>query len=265
MTYSCAACAAAFPAKCSANREWEALFQQWLTSVNRAKGYYPKGREADWVPPIPSVERSIQEQLETQARTALENRTLTDVCWLIESYEGNGPEQKQKQEFILYSVKQATHIPEQLVEPLLKASLYQDPSFNAEYIYPCLRSFGPRKINEILLRYFETGTNEEKIGAVFAFYWSLRDFQKPTRRFGVVPYENIDDLRARIWYAFLTMFLHNEDVSLRRHLIGKITRHEFTDLLYPEDTPELLRQALRIARSKLYGFKHRHKQNRNKS
>ena len=231
--------------------DWEALFQQWSASLGRTNAYYvPKGAaKKPWDESALNKEHKFREKLETQARTILANRTLTDVEWLIESLEGILPEQKQKQGFIISSLRQATQIPDLLFDPLLKASLFTDPSSNSAYIGPCLRCFGPRKVNEILFRYFETGTDEEKTGATNGFYWALRNFHTRTIRLGLVPYENIDDLHVKIRYAFLMTFLHNEDVPLRRSLIARITQADFTRSEYPKDAPELLEQVLRIARS----------------
>ena len=231
--------------------DWEALFQQWVASLVRTNAYYvPKGAtKKQWDESALNKAHNLREKLEAQARTILSNRTLTDVGWLIKSLKGILPEQKQKQGFIISSLRQATQIPDALLEPLLKASLFTDPSSNSAYIGPCLRCFGPRKVNEILFRHFEKGTNEEKTGAANGFYWALRNFHTRSLRLGLVPHENINDLHVKVRYAFLTTFLRNEDVPLRRSLIARITQADFTRSEYPKDTQTLLRQVLRIARS----------------
>jgi hypothetical protein len=64
-------------------------------------------------------------------------------------------------------------IPEQLFEHFIDAAIKEtDPSFNQEYINPCLRVFGFERVFELLNQQFKNGSDEIKIGVCKAYYWA---------------------------------------------------------------------------------------------
>lgn len=71
----------------------------------------------------------------------------------------------------LFSIQET--IPESLFEPLLNAAISEpDPSFNEEYITPCLRVFGFERVFGFLDASFVNGNNETKMGVCKAYYWA---------------------------------------------------------------------------------------------
>ena len=121
-----------------------------------------------------------------------------------------------------------------LKQMLLAGVLEKDPSYNRDFIQPCLQSFGPETILIQLLEYLESGSDEEKAGAASAFYWVRGDG------------ESTADLRLRIRCQMLREFVHNSDLEVRRRIIPLL---DLEARKYPRELRPLTKQAIDIARS----------------
>jgi hypothetical protein len=203
--------------------DWEQQFQRW----DAALGDDEFGNVA------------LLEALEAEARSILERPPVPDLGWLLSCLEGLTEEDRRRRHFIRIALRGSDQMPEVLLRPMLRAAVYErDPSFNKLFILPCLRHSGPRRVNEELLRYLESGTNAENAGAASAFYWSLMPHEGVTD-------ENIDDLVAWKRHLFLTEFVSNEDVEVRRRILpGLRLEPEFS----PEEMRPLMQQAIKMSR-----------------
>jgi len=149
-----------------------------------------------------------------------------------------GPEERANGTLItavLWSWRGAAPVPKRAFAPMLRAAIEErDPSFNRKFVEPCVRAYGRRMTVEALLAFLERGTNFEKAGAANALYWTS---------FGE---DDLGDVRHVLRQKLLREFVENEDLDVRRAIIGKLS-------LKPEDYPEamhpLVTQAIDIARS----------------
>jgi hypothetical protein len=204
--------------------DWEQLFQRWETALQ-----------------IEDNEQGnrLLSEIEIQACTFLQDRKLAEQDWLLAAFAGSVAEDERKRHFIRIALRSADQIPEWLFILMLRAAVYErDPSFNRLFILPCLRCFGPRRVNEELLKYLESGTDLEKGGAASAFYWSLQ-------RSDDVPEEDIEDLRTRIRHGFLTEFVANEDADVRLQILPFL---RLDPQFYPEELQMTLSQAIKLYR-----------------
>ncbi|WP_459209258.1 hypothetical protein [Aquimarina rhabdastrellae] len=81
--------------------------------------------------------------------------------------------QDDKKWFVANLFSLQKNIPEQLFEHFIDAAIKEtDPSFNQEYINPCLRVFGFERVFKLLNQRFIKGNNQIKIGVCKAFYWA---------------------------------------------------------------------------------------------
>jgi len=81
--------------------------------------------------------------------------------------------QDDKKWFVANLLAIQKDIPEGLFEPFIDAAIMEsDPSFNKEYINPCLRVFGYKNVFELLNQRFENGSDNIKIGVCKAYYWA---------------------------------------------------------------------------------------------
>ena len=126
-------------------------------------------------------------------------------------------------------------VPRRMLKQMLLAGvLEKSPSYNRDFIQPCVQSFGPETVLIQLLEYLESGTNEEKAGAANAIYW-VRGNIDSTR-----------DLRLRIRCQMLREFVHNSDLEVRRNIIALL---DLEAMKYPRDLRPLTKEAIDIARS----------------
>lgn len=204
--------------------DWEALFHQWAVA---RETFEPSMQPARGV-------------LEKRARKLLQRKPVPDLEWLLAVLEGTTKEDQRKRYFLCSALSHTGQVPPLLFLPMLRAAVYErNPSLNRWFIEPCLRWAGLRRVNEVFVHYLETGTNAEKAGAASAFYWSMA--RNPRVRD-----EDIRDLGARIRCRFLTEFVANEDVDVRRRILpGLLLDPEY----YPEELHPLIPQAIQIARS----------------
>jgi hypothetical protein len=126
-------------------------------------------------------------------------------------------------------------VPRRMLKPMLFAGvLEKNPSYNRDFIEPCVKSFGPETLLIQLLEYLESGSDEEKAGAASALYWVGGDD------------DSTADRRQRIRCQLLREFVHNSHLEVRRRIIPML---ELRAREYPKDLRPLTRQAIDIARS----------------
>ncbi len=196
--------------------DWEELYQEHLAA----------GRDRD---------QALQEKLERLARAVLSNRRLQDVDWLEDALRDG-----QRQWFVTRILRRNRQMPERLFAPMIRAAISQpDPSSPRWFVEPCLRCFGPRRVNASLLDILEDGTDSEKIGAASALYFAMG----LVGRDGIAD-EDIEDLRKRRRCLALRTFVANDNVHLRRCLLAGLRLNE---ALYPEELRPLVAEAIRIA------------------
>ncbi|MCJ8280697.1 MAG: hypothetical protein MJK14_12570, partial [Rivularia sp. ALOHA_DT_140] len=170
--------------------------------------------------------------------TVLENRKLKDVSWLVQVLEQQTVEFSMRRLFIINSLRKNNQIPKTLFLPLIRAAVYErNPSLNRYFIEPCIRCCGYYCVNsELINRYMENGTNEEKAGLARVLYWSLRRNSS----------ENIEDLIDKVNRWFLTEFVNNQDINLRRCIIPNL---QLEHSIYPQELHPLIAKAIDIAKS----------------
>jgi len=202
---------------------WDEHYRLWL-----------KAEDAYWAA-VEGDEHPAGEDFWQDARNCVLQNGPDDWQWLSNALEDS------KQKWFVADVFRFQPLPEQLLDAMLRAAVYErDPSDNRKFIEPCMRSHGARLVNEKLLLYFETGTNEEKAGAASAFYWS----------FGLnsndIPYEDVGDVHERQYRLMLREFVNNEDVTVRQRILPFLTLQEGR---YPEEQRPLVLRAIEIARA----------------
>lgn len=164
------------------------------------------------------------------ARKRVHTNTSEDWQWLAKSLA------HPKQKVFVALVFKRQPVPKRLLAPFLHAAVMEhDPSRNRLYIDPCIRSWGSREVNHRLLRYLETGSNEEKAGVASAFYWAR----------GNPLDEDITSLNALIRSALLREFVRNEDLSVRQRIVPLLN---LDTSAYSIEDHQLIFEAIAIAR-----------------
>ena len=196
--------------------DWEKLYQDWLFCCN-TKNFNQRLK------------------IERQAGTLLENRKFKDVSWLVEVLEQQAVEYRMRRLFIMNSLRKNNQIPKSLFLPLIYASIYEcNPSLNRYFIEPCIRCYGSYRVNiELINRYTENGTNEEKAGLARILYWSLRS----------VDGENIEELINKVNCWLLTEFVNNKNVNVRRCIMPNL---QLETWVYPQELHSLIETAINI-------------------
>ncbi|MDY6899800.1 MAG: hypothetical protein SWZ49_17230 [Cyanobacteriota bacterium] len=199
--------------------DWEKLYQDWLSCCNN---------------------KNINQRLkiERQAGTLLENRKLKDVSWHVQFLEQQTAEYRMKRLFILNSLRKNNQIPKSLFLSLIHAAIHEpNPSLNRYFIEPCIRCCGSYRVNlELINRYMENGTNQEKSGLAKVLYWSLRRNNS----------ENIEDLIDKVNCWFLTEFVNNQDINVQRCIIPHL---QLESWIYPQELHSLIPKAISIGLS----------------
>jgi hypothetical protein len=96
-----------------------------------------------------------------------------DARWLIEALRQDGERREGPKWCAASLFRQSESIAEVFFVPLLDAAVDEvDPSDNRSFVEPCMKHFGPRRVNEYLLSIVESGTDFRRAGAVNALYWS---------------------------------------------------------------------------------------------
>jgi hypothetical protein len=105
---------------------------------------------------------------------ALANPDDEDARWLIEALRHEGKRPEGLKWFVAsFFFRRSQTIAEIFFVPLLDAAVDEvNPSDNRSFVEPCMKHFGPRRVNEYLLSIVESGTDFRRAGAVNALYWS---------------------------------------------------------------------------------------------
>lgn len=89
----------------------------------------------------------------------LQRLSDTDIAWFEQALEDT-----RRKWFVAYLFRFIVPVPEPFFAPLIRAAVYEvNPSFNRNFVEPCIRAFGHRRVIEALLVYVEQGTNFEKL------------------------------------------------------------------------------------------------------
>jgi len=130
-------------------KDWEKQYQRFVIARNEGN------REE-----IDKIIELVQPQFE--------NPSLDDSGWLETSLQD--PNIKM---FVTLVASRAPVLSEKLFDPLMRAGVEEiNPDFNRAFIEPCVKHFGPRRVNEYLLNILETGPPFEQAGAINAMYWA---------------------------------------------------------------------------------------------
>lgn len=161
------------------------------------------------------------------SRKRVQENSPGDWAWLTEGLAD--PDRKS----FVARVFERQPVPKRLLYPFLAAAvLEKDPSLNRIFIEPCVRSWGADVVRNHLLRYFESGNNEEKAGAASALYWVRGDIS--------------EEMRLRIREALLRQFVENQDLDVRCRTLPLL---RFEPELYGQETQPLIPIAIDIARN----------------
>jgi hypothetical protein len=179
-----------------------------------------------------------------------------DAKWLIGALRD-----ERRKWFVADIAARVRCLPDALFEPLLRASVEElSPSFNRRFVEPCMRVFGPRRVNEYLLAVLESGDDFHKAGAVSALYWAavrvsyrlMHPMTSPLqlRSEDADPesqalYDSLRDLDERKRKLFLETFVANPNLDVRRNVIASL---ELDESAYPDTHKHLVSRAIQIAR-----------------
>ncbi len=164
------------------------------------------------------------------ARQRVAQNSPEDWQWLISSLDDD------ERKWFVAEVFRLEQLPKRLFFSMIRAGvLERDPSLNRNFIEPCLRCLGTKRVCAALIEYLERGNNREKAGAASALYWAWRP----------EPGDDMSDLQGRIWAAMLQEFVYNEDLRVRRRIIAYLN---LKPDYYPEELRPLVQRAIKIAR-----------------
>lgn len=193
-------------------------FRYWRSQPGDAKNW------DNWLRVIREIE-----QLDRYLARAIQTRHRDDIVWLSRALKDD-----EKKWMVADACRLGNNVPKHLFEGMLRAAVYEsNPSRNKEFINPCIKKSGSRRVILRLLAYLELGGNFEKAGAVRALYWAWRG-------------ADCDDLVQRERDMFLTEFVRNDDLDVRRSLIPALelrSTNAFSESIRP-----LVKQAVKIAR-----------------
>lgn len=113
--------------------------------------------------------------------------------------------------------EEARMVPEPLFAPMLLAgAAIENPSCNRDFVEPCIRSHGRRRVMAFLVDLAMHGPPSTQPGAVAALYWSTRVLAWP----GELPRDDdVSDLRAAFLSWAAAEFVRTSSVELQRELI----------------------------------------------
>ena len=175
-----------------------------------------------------------------------------DIHWLTEALAD-----ELRKRFVSRVARASGQMDEALCRPMLDAAINEvDPSLNRWFVEPCITAFGHRRVNEYLLDVVADGTDYQKAGAVNALYWASvplvfrgnarsLEFQDATPE-SRAEYEALRDVWQRRRELFLETFVSNQNVDVRRAIIGKL---DLNPAHYREHLRPAVMQAIDSARS----------------
>ncbi|MCW3096795.1 MAG: hypothetical protein JWL77_2413 [Chthonomonadaceae bacterium] len=231
------------------------LLQRWAARLMRRELEWPIIRLLqDAFGESYSVYLRKGEELGNEAYAALLNSDAAGRQWILAAIVGTTAWDERRRCFLrslFHSSRlpETEGVPEWMFGPMMYAAVYeQDPSFNDHYIEPCLRCFGPHRVNDELFRYLETGTNLEKAETIDAFYhsmdrWAIEAFYRSTGGEADPP-EYYSNLNQRLQDWLLTEFVANPDIELRRSIIMYLRLDPEN---YSQELRPLLPHAIKLA------------------
>jgi len=171
-----------------------------------------------------------------------------DIVWLTASL---GDECRK---WLVAEVARRARVPEALFGPMLDAAIGEtNPSYNRDFVEPCMDAFGPRRVNEYLLDALAAGDDFRKAGAANALYWAAVSLQFSGRPPSYEPehatpesrerYEALSDVWARTRLLLLETFVNSQSVDVRRSVIGKLN---LDPAKYPPTHRDLVARATEI-------------------
>jgi hypothetical protein len=186
----------------------------------------------------------------------LQEASRNDLDWLRKALTD-----ERRKWFVADVAKRAELLPDEICEPMLDAAVDElDGSFSRGFVDPCTRVFGPRRVNEYLLSVLESGGDDQKTGAVSALYWaqvlvSYRAASPAGSPVKLKPedadpeslaaHQALSDVWQRKRQLFLETFVWNQNLDLRRSLIGSLNLDAG---MYPDSHKPLVARAIDIAR-----------------
>jgi len=222
--------------------DWEALYGDYIGHWSAV--FSGSAPDKEFQAPVAAVRR-------------LTSPTDGDVRWLTDALKDEGDMLSSRKWLVANLARHGTPLPEALFQPLLDAAIDEiDPSYNRDFVEPCMESFGPRRVNEYLLDVVESGTDRRKAGAVNALYWAHVPLTFPgdapsfdrehATRESRAAYEELHDIWDRTRRLLLETFVQDEDVDVRRSIIPSL---DLDPRNYPEGHRVLVMQAIQIARN----------------
>lgn len=192
-------------------------------------------------------------QLKSAIRQKKPRLSSQDFDWLSGALE-----HEERKWFVVFVIEEILgSVPKKLFSPMIRAAVCEkDPSFNRNFVEPCVKTFGRRKVNEALLEFLEKGTNREKAGAARALYWAqgtILRFPVNAPNFNIenatpeskAEYESLADLRQRKRNLYLREFVNNEDLNVRRSIIPSL---DLDANVYSDELKPLVKEVIKIAR-----------------
>lgn len=137
-------------------------------------------------------------------------------------------------------------------EPLMHAAISDpDPSHCRLFVEPALAAFGRRRVQEALITTLRDGTDVERIGAGFAWYWSRLPLSAAGSDYSAAPVNEIDDdaINERLvdWAeTALQVFVTTNNVDVRCSILPTFS----LDMnCYRPELGHLVTEAISIART----------------
>ncbi|MCZ6816519.1 MAG: hypothetical protein O7F76_07430 [Planctomycetota bacterium] len=211
--------------------DWDALWDRYrelMPQIHRGFAYWRSqpGNPKHWN----GWQRALKKRdvLDRDLGLAIQTRHRDDIAWLARALSDD-----DRKWMVARACKRGKNVPKRLFEPMLRAAVYErNPSRNRAFVDLGLKAFGHRRVIVRLLAYIEVGSEFEMAGAVNALYWSRRA-------------TGCADLGPRVHETFLREFVRNDDVDVRRSLIGQLELRN--PQVYSESSRPLVKQAITIA------------------
>jgi len=182
---------------------------------------------------------------------AIANPSESDLRWLAEALHDG------RFWFAVQLIEHSGSLGDAIFPVLLDAAIdWWEPSGSGMFIHPCIKAFGPRRVNESLLEVLQSGSDRRKAGAANALYWA-----HPIERWsvGIATFlkeiampepENDPDGMSDVWERrqrlLLETFVSNSNLEVRQSILGIL---DLDPTSCRESHRPLVEQAIAIARS----------------
>ncbi|QDV17316.1 hypothetical protein Pan153_19510 [Gimesia panareensis] len=205
----------------------------------------------DWDQLVSEFESGMQDAAARAGYRKLQNASEADWHWVVAALED------ETQKWFVSAVFRVGPVPQRLFETMLQAAIQEvDPDSNRQFVLPCVKTFGYRKVNAFLLDVVEGDDDSEIAGAVAALYWAkmVLEFagndpectlEDATLEFQKAFLE-LNDVWERKRNTFLSVFVNNNNVSVRQQIISVLNLDESA---YPAELRPLVPRAIEIART----------------